>query len=312
MCVQAGQMRLVIAVFLSANCLANKIANIASYKITVFPPAYSSTFRTEHFPFQKTTRSSMASSEQTPPTSWPAPPTPEQTPPTSEQASATSEQAPPTSEQAPPTSEQAPPTPEQAPPTPEQASTTSEQTLPTSDTSREVDLTYKLVVQRIDGGDPSECSNPDDHISIRTDTTSNLDPPILDTNFVLCRVYCNWSGYHGDGSVIYNRREDTFDIGKSNGLLQTGHGIHGTIVETSIMPFWFGTRLPGGKTVIYGGRYVHLDVKFAAAAGSPARSVRVSGKRLIGNETLDTVTLSEEEKLRLFDKGNPWTRQSDD
>ena len=290
MCVQAGQRRLVIAVFLLANRQANRVANIASYNITIFP--YSFALRAEHFSFRNPTQSSMASSEQTPPISGEAPPTPEHTPPPSWIA--------------PPTPQQTPPTPEQIPPTLEQASTTSDQAPPTSDTSRDVDLTYKLVVQRIDGAHPTRCSNPDDHISIRTDTTSHVFTPFIDTDKVPCRSYCSWSGYHGDGSVIYNRREDQLSFGKSNeSIFQLGHGVYGTVVKTDIMQFTRGTRHPDGRTEMEEGQYLHMYVTFAAAAGSSARSATVWGKRLVGNETLGTMTLSEEEILRLGK--NPWT-----
>ena len=234
----------------------------------------------------------MASSEQTPHISGQAPPTPEHTPP------------PPSI--APPTPQQTPPTSEQIPPTLEQASTTSEQPPPTSDTSLDVDLTYKLVLQRMNGEHPTRCSNPDDHISIRTDTTSNLNPLLIDTDKVHCRSSCSWSGYHGDGSVIYNRREDQLSFGRSNGLhFQLGHGVYGTVVEEIIMQFTRGTRYADGRMEMEEGQYLQMYVKFAAAAGSSARSAIVVGKRLVGKETLGSVTLSEEEILRLGK--NPWT-----
>ena len=218
------------------------------------------------------------------------------------------------SEQTPPVSGQAPPSSEQILSAPEQASTASEQALPTSDTSRDVDLTYKLVLQTIDGAQPTQCSNPEDHISIRTDTTNTVYPPITDTDRVFCRSHCSWAGYHGDGSVIYNRREDQLNFGRSNGLIfQLGHGVYGAVVETSIMEFTCWTHYPGGRNEMHEGQYLQMYVAFAAAAaGSPAHSAIVIGKRLVGNETLGTVTLSEEELPRLLGKGeNPWTRQPD-
>ena len=228
----------------------------------------------------------MASSKQTPPISGEAPPSPEHTPPPSSIA---------------------PPTPQHTSPTSEQISPTLEQPPPTSDTSRDVDLTYKLVLQRMDGdARPTRCSNPDDHISIRTDTTITALPPIVDTDKVVCRSYCSWAGYHGEGSVIYNRREDQLSFNMSDELIfQLGHGVYGTVVEEIIFQFTRGARHPDGRTEMEEGQYLRMYVRFAAAAGSSGRSAIVIGKRLLGNETLGSVTLSEEEILRLGK--NPWT-----
>ena len=217
---------------------------------------------------------------------------------------ASSEQTSPIPGQAPPSSEQTSTTPEQIP--------TFEQAPPTSDTSRDVDLTYKLVLQRIDGAHSTPCSNPDDHISIKTDTTSTVYPPIIDTDNVLCHSHCSWSGYHGDGSVIYNRREDQLSFLKSNEMIfQLGDGVHGTVVKTSIMQFTCWTHYPDGRNEMHEGQYLQMYVEFAAAAGSSASSAIVIGKRLVGSETLGTMTLSEEELLRLGKGENPWTRQPD-
>ena len=180
----------------------------------------------------------------------------------SEQISSISGQTPPTSEHTPPPFSVAPPTSQQTPPTPEQASTTSEQAPPTSDTSRDVDLTYKLVVQQIDGARPTRCSNPDDHISIRADTTLKAYPPIIDTDKVPCRSYCSWSGYHGDGTVIYNRREDQLSFGMWNDkmIFQLGHGVYGTIVKEFIMQFTRWRHYPGGRNETDGRQYLHMYV----------------------------------------------------
>lgn len=71
------------------------------------------------------------------------------------------------------------------------------------------------------------------------------------------------------------------------------------------MQFSRGTRHPDGRIEMEEGQYLHMHVTFAAAGGSSARSAIVVGKRLVGNETLGTMTLSEEEILRL--EKNPWT-----
>ena len=215
------------------------------------------------------------------------------------------------SEQTPPTSGQAPPDPEKTSPPPDQIPRDFEQAPPTSDTSRDVDITYQLLVQQIDGARPTQCSNPNDHIRVRTNTTGNLNPAFFEANEVLCRAYCDWSGYRGDGSVIYSRRDDVLAMsGLVEMYLLTGHGIYGTVKETSIMGYSRGTRCPGGKKVIHEGRYVQMIVKFAAAAGSPARSANVWGKKVVSNEALGAVNLSEEEILEYAK--NPWTRQADD
>ena len=63
------------------------------------------------------------------------------------------------------------------------------------------------------------------------------------------------------------------------------------------------------------GRYVRMYVKFAAAAaaaGSVARSAKVWGKRVGGNEAWGPVTLSEEEILEYAKEANAWTRQPAD
>lgn len=202
--------------------------------------------------------------------------------------------------------------PEQTPPTPGQAPPTAGQAPSAPDTSGDVDHTYKLLAQQIDGARPTQCSNPDDHISVRIETTSDLNPDTY-TNQVLCRAYCNWSGYRGDRSMMYFRREDTLCMGKLDELnLQTGHGIHGTVIDMDIVPYSSGTHFPGGKVVMDEGRYVRMNVTFAAAAGSPARSAKVWGKRVVGNEAWGPVTLSEEEILKYAKEGNAWTRQPAD
>ena len=71
------------------------------------------------------------------------------------------------------------------------------------------------------------------------------------------------------------------------------------------MPFTQWTHHPGGREETDGAQYLHMYVEFAAAAGSSARSAIVRAKRLVGNETLGTVTLSEEEILEIGK--NPWT-----
>ncbi|KAM0797627.1 hypothetical protein BDR22DRAFT_892056 [Usnea florida] len=215
------------------------------------------------------------------------------------------------SEQTPPISGQAPPDPEKTSPTPDQIPSDFEQAPPTSDTSPNVDITYQLLVQQIDGARPTQCRNPNDHIRVRTNFSGNLNPAFFKVNEVVCRAYCDWSGYRGDGSVIYIRRDDMLAMSGLDELyLHTGHGIYGTVVETSIMGYSLGTRSPGGKVATHEGRYVKLIVKFAAAAGSPARSANVWGKKVVSNEALGAVSLSEEEILEYAK--NPWTSQPDD
>ena len=86
---------------------------------------------------------------------------------------------------------------------------------------------------------------------------------------------------------------------------QLGHGVYGTVAKEDIMQFTYWRHHPGGREETDGAQYLHMYVEFSAAAGSSARSATVWGKRLVGNETLGTVTISEEEILRLGK--SPWT-----
>ena len=74
----------------------------------------------------------------------------------------------------------------------------------------------------------------------------------------------------------------------------------------------FGVRNPGGTVITNADRYVQMDVGFSTAVGSPTLFARVWGKRVIGNEASDTVTLSVKERRGLRIDWNPWTRPSDD
>lgn len=148
-----------------------------------------------------------------------------------------------------------------------------------------------------------ECSKLNDHVRIKSDTTSYLNrrlPPSL--QLLLCRVHFAWAGYSGEMSGAYDRAEDALITTKllKDTLRQEAEADR-TIAGIDITLIKERTR--DGKLVEGGGSYVRLDVKFD---GSPAGSVRVWGKRVAGDDLSASVQLSRVERLRLGIEGKKW------
>ena len=170
-----------------------------------------------------------------------------------------------------------------------------------------LDITYRLISQRIHGQPPGDCNNFNDHVRIKTDITSSLQARLpSDTQFIVCRVFFTWANYSGDMSGAYDKKEDTLISTK---FLQETLRKDPTDREISgIKIRLLKERTQDGTLVDNGGRYIRLDVQFA---GTPARSAKIWGKKVMGENMSGGLGLDMEEKLRLGIEGKQWRWKAD-